>query len=103
MEAGGNCRALDYFTSTGLLDQSVAQRYQMRAAHQYAVDLYRECGQPAPIGFLEPERCPEMIPEPREPLPRKDPQAEISGLFDCLVESWRLVKAVCARAFNLVF
>jgi hypothetical protein len=95
MEAGGNDRARKNFEEAGLLEQTVGQRYQTRKAHQYGVDLYRGCGQEVPVGFLEPERCPEVV-ELEKPKRKMDEEEkeEDWGLCGCL----RVLSKIFKRA-----
>jgi hypothetical protein len=81
MAAGGNARARENFREAGIIDQPIAQRYQTKAAHQYALELYQRCGQPIPLGFLDPERCPAVV---AAVPPQKVAQRRKSGTFGCL-------------------
>jgi ribosomal protein L37AE/L43A len=99
MVAGGNARALESFQEQGLIDQPIARKYQTRAAHQYALELYQRCGQPIPLGFLEPERCPEVITEISEHQSGKESQPEKDGIFECIKSCWEIVKHVWAMVF----
>jgi hypothetical protein len=81
MRAGGNTKAIAFFRSVDLLDLPIWRRYQTRAAHEYAIGLCADAGQPMPVGFMTPDRCPEVVADlPKPPHTDKmEPAGESFG------------------------
>jgi ADP-ribosylation factor GTPase-activating protein 2/3 len=79
MARSGNAPAKAWFREHEIDNMSIQQRYQARAAHEYSFQLYERLGQPIPVGFLSPDRCPERPaiaqPPPAQPPPPPPPPA----------------------------
>jgi hypothetical protein len=64
MKGAGNGPAKDWFQQNDIDQLPIEERYQIRAAHEYSVQLYHQVGQEVPVGFLTPDRCPVRLPVP---------------------------------------
>lgn len=63
MSHGGNKKCKEYFRSLGLDGLPIPQKYQTRAAHQYAQKLSQEAG----VRFTKPAPISPTVPSPSNP------------------------------------
>lgn len=103
MRAGGNAKAAAFFQSADLLHLPIPRRYQARAAHEYAVRLCADAGQPVPVGFMEPDRCPEVVADvPKPPDADKTEPSGESPFAMCIKAAFDGLKWAAGKVANLV-